>query len=81
MTGAVYRIWWTPGQDRLTAVCFCRARRECDDPITAWTWLLEHPTDHHPPPESSIEYRTIRRTPTPGLWPCSVHSIRHRGII
>jgi hypothetical protein len=51
MTGAVYRIWWTPGQDRLTAVCFCRARRECDDPITAWTWLLEHPTDHHPPPE------------------------------
>ena len=51
MTGAVYRIWWTPGQDRLTAVCFCRARREYDDPITAWTWLLDHPADHHPPPE------------------------------
>jgi hypothetical protein len=53
MTGAVYRIWWTPGQDKLTAVCFCRARRECDDPITAWNWLLDHPTDHDPPPERS----------------------------
>jgi hypothetical protein len=49
MTSALYRIWWMPGQDRLTALCHCRARREWDDPMAAWNWLLDHPTDHGSP--------------------------------
>jgi hypothetical protein len=57
MTGTVYRVWWTPGQDRLTAVCHCGARREHDDPIAAWAWLLEHPDGHEPPGESPIDGR------------------------
>jgi len=51
-----YRISWSPGQDRLVATCHCRARREYNDPETAWTWLLGHPEDHHPrqPPTGGV---------------------------
>jgi hypothetical protein len=42
----VYRVHWTPGSDRLLAVCHCDAWRELDDPIAAWEWLLAHPEGH-----------------------------------
>jgi hypothetical protein len=41
-----YRIRWVPGTDRLLAICHCGARRELDDPVTAWAWLLAHPEGH-----------------------------------
>lgn len=45
-TGTVYRIHWTPGGDRLLAVCHCDSWRELDDPVEAWEWLLAHPEGH-----------------------------------
>jgi hypothetical protein len=42
----VYRIHWTPGTDRLLAVCHCGSWHEADDPIAAWEWLLAHPEGH-----------------------------------
>lgn len=40
---AVFRIEWVPGTDRLLGTCHCGARREQDDPIQMWDWLLAHP--------------------------------------
>lgn len=39
----VYRIHWVPGTDRLLAVCFCGEKREFEDPVELWDWLLGHP--------------------------------------
>lgn len=42
----IYRVHWTPGTDRLLAVCHCGSCCEVDDPVAAWQWLLAHPEDH-----------------------------------
>lgn len=39
----IYRIHWVPGTDRLLAVCFCGEKREFEDPVELWDWLLAHP--------------------------------------
>ncbi|MFJ8669765.1 hypothetical protein [Streptomyces sp. NPDC093600] len=46
----VHRIHWLLGTDRLPAVCHCGARREFEDPVELWDWLLGHPEDHRPGP-------------------------------
>jgi hypothetical protein len=43
--GTVYRIVWSPGEDRLHGVCHCGAERDAEDPVRMWQWLLAHP-DH-----------------------------------
>jgi hypothetical protein len=45
-TGTVYRVHWEPGADMLIGVCHCGARREFDDPVELWAWLLAHPEGH-----------------------------------
>jgi hypothetical protein len=47
-----YRIHWTPGTDRLLAVCHCASFREVEDPVAAWEWLLAHPHGHTNAPAS-----------------------------
>jgi hypothetical protein len=42
-TGAVFRIEWRPGTDRLLGTCHCGASREQEDPVLMWDWLLAHP--------------------------------------
>jgi hypothetical protein len=41
--GAVFRIEWVPGTDRLLGTCHCGAVRQEDDPARLWAWLLAHP--------------------------------------
>lgn len=47
----VYRVRWTPGGDVLDAHCFCGADATLPDPVTVWTWLLDHPRHAAPAPE------------------------------
>jgi hypothetical protein len=44
----IYRIDWVLGTDLLVGICFCGARREADDPVELWAWLLAHPDGHGP---------------------------------
>ncbi len=44
--GAIYRVDWVPGTDRLVGTCHCGAITEADDPVRIWPWLLAHPA--HP---------------------------------
>lgn len=46
VTRRVFRVQWTPGTDRLLAVCHCGAEEPADDPVQAWEWLLAHPDGH-----------------------------------
>jgi len=41
--GAVFRIQWVPGTDRLLGTCHCGAASEQEDPVLMWDWLLAHP--------------------------------------
>jgi hypothetical protein len=66
----VFRVHWTPGTDRLVAVCHCSSWCEVDDPVAAWEWLLAHPDGHHGgagPPAGRD--RDGRRRPVPTRTP------------
>ncbi|HKT05413.1 MAG TPA: hypothetical protein VJT31_38335 [Rugosimonospora sp.] len=44
----VYRVHWVLGTDVLVGECHCGARREAEDPVELWEWLLAHPVGHRP---------------------------------
>jgi hypothetical protein len=47
LTGeSVFRVHWKPGTDTLVGVCPCGARRESEDPVELWAWLLAHWEGH-----------------------------------
>jgi hypothetical protein len=47
LTGeSVFRVHWKLGTDVLIGVCHCGARREAQDPVELWIWLLAHPEGH-----------------------------------
>lgn len=42
----IFTVEWLPGTDKLLGICHCDARKESEDPIELWDWLLGHPEGH-----------------------------------
>ncbi|MER5258809.1 hypothetical protein [Streptomyces sp. NPDC002855] len=66
----VHRIHWVLGTDRLLAACHCGARREFEDPVELWDWLLGHPDGHRPGP--APEFTPAAPAPALALDPAPV---------